>query len=141
MKIIKVQYGAGIPDKFTGIVEYEDGDKKEWYKEGKYHREDGPAKEYSDGSKVWYIEGKLHREDGPALDFTSGYKEWWIDNCGYHKETLEDLIELCIFLGKEKGKHGLVWLRFLDEDEIEEFPIIPGMDTSELQIMENKNGI
>ena len=43
MNIIKVQYGADIPDNFTGIVEYEDGDKKEWYKEGKYHREDGPA--------------------------------------------------------------------------------------------------
>jgi hypothetical protein len=131
MKIIKVQYGADIPNGFTGIVEYEDGDRKEWYKEGNLHREDGPAREYSDGSKTWYKEGKHHRMDGPAIDFANGYKEWWIDNCGYHKETLEDLIELCIFIGKEKGKYDLEWLKFLYEDEIKEFPIIPGMGIDE----------
>ena len=34
---------------------------------GHYHREDGPAVEYVDGSKEWFIEGKHHREGGPAI--------------------------------------------------------------------------
>ena len=29
---------------------------------GDYHREDGPAIEYSDGSKSWFINGKLYTE-------------------------------------------------------------------------------
>jgi len=31
---------------------------KEWYLNGKHHREDGPAVEYSDGTKEWYLYGK-----------------------------------------------------------------------------------
>jgi len=30
------------------------------------HREDGPAVEWYNGSKEWYKNAKLHREDGPA---------------------------------------------------------------------------
>ena len=141
MNIIKVQYGADIPDNFTGIVEYEDGDKKEWYKEGKYHREDGPAIEHENGSKEWWFEDKIHRIDGPAVEYSDETKGWWIDGIHYAERNLEYFCKNCIFLGKEKGKHGLVWLKFLDEDEIEEFPIIPGMDISSLQRMESKNGI
>lgn len=33
---------------------------KTWFKNGKLHREDGPAIETSDGSKYWYFKGKLH---------------------------------------------------------------------------------
>ncbi len=32
---------------------------------GELHREDGPAIEYTSGTKMWYQNGKLHREDGP----------------------------------------------------------------------------
>jgi hypothetical protein len=63
---------------------YEDGS-KEWYLNGKLHREDGPAREYSDGNKVWYLNGKLHREDGPAREYASGYKSWWL-NGKLHRE-------------------------------------------------------
>jgi hypothetical protein len=28
-------------------------------KKGLYHREDGPALKYSDGTSFWYVEGKL----------------------------------------------------------------------------------
>ncbi len=35
------------------------GDKR-WYLDGKLHREDGPAVEYSDGSKYWYLNGKRY---------------------------------------------------------------------------------
>lgn len=31
--------------------------------------------EFVDGSKYWYVHGKLHREDGPAIEWTNGTKE------------------------------------------------------------------
>ena len=52
---------------------------KEWYLNGKLHREDGPAIEYASGSKEWYLHGKRHREDGPAVERITGYKEYWVN--------------------------------------------------------------
>ena len=43
------------------------------------HREDGPAIEWSNGTKSWYRDGKRHREDGPAIETLSGFKEWWVE--------------------------------------------------------------
>jgi hypothetical protein len=42
-----------------------------------YHREDGPAIEYSDGTKFWYKNDERHREDGPAIQFANGLKKYW----------------------------------------------------------------
>jgi hypothetical protein len=47
---------------------------------GQYHRTDGPAIFYVDGSQEWYINGKRHRVDGPAYTGINGYQEWWINN-------------------------------------------------------------
>jgi hypothetical protein len=52
---------------------------KEWYLDGKHHREDGPAIEYAGGSKSWCINGSFHREDGPAIEWYDGGKSWWYD--------------------------------------------------------------
>jgi len=51
-----------------------------WFKNSRLHREDGPAIEWSNGSKEWYLEGKIHRIDGPALIRNDGYKQWYIDD-------------------------------------------------------------
>ena len=61
---------------------------KEWYINGKRHREDGPAIEFYDGEKLWYKNGLIHREDGPATEYTDGYKEWYLNNIcyGYNKK-------------------------------------------------------
>ena len=56
-----------------------------YLKNGKRHREDGPAIEYANGNKVWYINDKLHREDGPAVEYANGDKEWYI-NGKRHRE-------------------------------------------------------
>ena len=53
----------------------EDGTER-WYRNGRRHREDGPAIIYADGSEFWYKNGKLHREDGPAIIYAGGTKEW-----------------------------------------------------------------
>ena len=53
---------------------------KHWYINGKRHREDGPAIEYSSGTKFWYINDKLHRTDGPAIEDSNGYTAWYIND-------------------------------------------------------------
>ena len=57
---------------------YADGGKI-WYLNGKLHREDGPAIEYTDVNEQWYLNGKLHREDGPAIEHTNGDKYWYLN--------------------------------------------------------------
>ena len=64
---------------------------KEWWLNGKRHREDGPAFEYADGYKEWYLDGELHREDGPAVEKANGEKEWWLNNEKADPETIADL--------------------------------------------------
>lgn len=58
---------------------------KYWYKNGQYHREDGPAIERADGTKEWYLNGKPHREDGPAVEYANGTKLWYL-NGKHHRE-------------------------------------------------------
>ena len=153
MNIIKLKYTETIPENYTGIVEWENGDKywykngnfhredgpaierangsKEWWINGNLHREDGPAVEYSNGNKYWYIEGKRHNLNGPAIELANGTKEWWIDN-----ESIKKVINISnkIFLGKEKGKFGIEWLKFLGEEGFEEYPLVPGIPPYEFRI-------
>jgi hypothetical protein len=60
-------------------VEYLDGTKK-WYINGLRHRKDGPAIEWACVLKMWCIHDELHREDGPAVEWLGGSKEWYIHN-------------------------------------------------------------
>jgi len=45
-----MQRGLDMPKNYTGIVEWEHGEKC-WYKNGNLHREDGPAVVGKDGEK------------------------------------------------------------------------------------------
>ena len=65
-------------------IEWSDGS-KHWYLNGKWHREDGPAVELADGSKYWWLNGKRHREDGPAIELADGSKHWY-SNGKLHRE-------------------------------------------------------
>jgi hypothetical protein len=71
---------------------------KEWYQDGKLHREDGHAREYADGTKQWFLNDKCHRDDGPAIEYANGYNEWWL----HGKEYTEDLYRLTQFNNKCK---------------------------------------
>ena len=82
---------------------YKDDYIKSWWINGKPHRswknfqqEDGPAIEYSDGYKEWYINGKRHREDGPAIELSNGNKWWWLNGLNYYSEERynEEIIEM-----------------------------------------------
>ena len=52
---------------------------KEWWINGKRHREDGPAIEYASSSKHWCLNDELHREDGPAIERANGTKSWYLN--------------------------------------------------------------
>lgn len=55
-------------------------------RKGQYHREDGPAVEWSSGRKVWMQNNQYHRTDGPAVEWADGTKEWWVEG----KEITQD---------------------------------------------------
>lgn len=63
-----------------------------WFKQGKLHKEDGPAfhqKMFSHHYE-WYVDGKLHKLDGPAcFRIYCGYElpgSYYIDGVHYSKE-------------------------------------------------------
>ena len=75
---------------------------EEWDGLGKfditYHRLDGPAREWRDGTKQWFKEGRRHREDGPAIEDQSAYgagsyAAWYIEGKSYNKEDYDKLIQ------------------------------------------------
>ena len=66
------------PYNFTGIIEDHNGT-KQWWVNGKQHREDGPAWENPNGTKYWMNNGLCHRIDGPAIEHNGGLKYWYIN--------------------------------------------------------------
>ena len=70
----------GKPHREDGPArEYANGTKY-WLLHGKLHREDGPAYESANGDKFWCLNDKLHREDGPAMEWANGSKSWFLND-------------------------------------------------------------
>ena len=42
---------------------------------------------------VWIKNGKPHREDGPAIEYASGKKEWWVNGVEYTEEEFNQWLE------------------------------------------------
>ena len=53
------------------------GDRIEWWQNNQLHRTNGPAIEYSNGTRSWYQNNQLHRTDGPAIECINGRKHWY----------------------------------------------------------------
>jgi hypothetical protein len=94
LKPVKEAFGQDIQKNLSKYVykKFDDGREfiqdptlKVWSLNGVRHREDGPAVEYTSGTKEWWLNGVLHREDGPAFEYVSGNKEWWL-NGDLHRE-------------------------------------------------------
>ena len=67
------------------------------------------------GDKEWWLNGKLHREDGPAYERPDGTKKWWLNNKKVHPETLVDLwLERGVFCWYDETTETL---SFGEEDE------------------------
>jgi hypothetical protein len=95
----------------------EDGNKY-YYKDKEMtirHRSDGPAVEYSHGTKSWLVDKKLHRLDGPAIEYINGRRSWFIKGESLSEKefnirtaptlelTLEDIaVRFCVDVSKIK---------------------------------------
>jgi len=42
------------------------------------------------GDRYWYLNGKRHREDGPAIEYSNGRRWWYLNGIEY---TEEDFIK------------------------------------------------
>jgi hypothetical protein len=80
-------------------IEWSSGTKA-WYQNGKLYRDDGPTVERADGTKEWCqnielhrIDGELHRIDGPAVEWADGSKEWWLNGKQYTEEEFNKAIK------------------------------------------------
>ena len=62
----------------TYEVNVNDGGTKFWWINGKLHREDGPACEWTDGDKAWYLNGEELTEE-EFLKKTSSVKEMTVE--------------------------------------------------------------
>ncbi len=107
MKTLKIKYGDEIPSNYTGIVELPSGTKV-WYKNGLYHREDGPSFIYYNGEKEWWLAGK------------------WIWDSSRSKIDLRN----CIILSKETHPEypTVQVLKYVNKNGIQEQIMIPGME-------------
>lgn len=127
MKTIRIHHHKNAPMDFIGIVEWFDEEnitiEKRFLKEGKIHREDGPAVECWNGKKEWWIEGKLHREDGPAVEYSNGDGRFYLENRYYIKLNLKDHVVLDYY----RGNYNLMWYKLLDENKVFDHPDIPGI--------------
>ena len=92
---IEYRNDKGLLHRSNGpAIEYSNGS-KEWYINGKFHREDGPAIEHFNGTKVWWLNGNCHREDGPAVEYHNGSKEWFLNGeCYLEQEWQQEVIKI-----------------------------------------------
>jgi len=79
----------------------------------KFHRLDGPAVEYSDGSKYWLINGNYHQNIGHSIECRNGPK-YWLFKGKHHRigGSYHSYDDLWFIYGKEYSKKGyinIVW--------------------------------
>jgi hypothetical protein len=60
-----------------------------WYINGERHRLDGPACIWADGTQAWFVNGKYHRLDGPAIIWVDGTQYWYVNDNNITKEVEE----------------------------------------------------
>ena len=78
-----------------------------------------------DGSKSWYKDGKRHQLNGPAKIWANGHKEWWVEGKEFKQINLKDYVVLDYY----KGDYDLMWYKILGKNKIFEYPDIPGLIT------------
>ena len=74
--LYKAVVPQGSPWKAVG-AQFNDSGYTVYLKDGKAHREDGPALEFENGQLEYWLDGQQHREDGPALITTEGIESWF----------------------------------------------------------------
>lgn len=65
-----------------------------YWKNGLQHCENGPAEYIFNKHKAWFINGKLHRLDGPAIEWSDGRVEYYINGKHYFKNEYFEALDL-----------------------------------------------
>jgi hypothetical protein len=78
-----------------------------WFLNGKQHREDGPAIEFTDGTKFWFVNDYCHRVDGPAIEWNTGICCWYINGVRY--KNIESYCKAANITGVSKTLFLLKW--------------------------------
>ena len=78
MKKIKIEDRSFLPQNYSGIVEYPNGEKV-WYKDGLVHSYNNkPAVIGIFGTRYWFENGEIHRgNDKPAIVYINGRRAWY----------------------------------------------------------------
>jgi hypothetical protein len=61
-----------------------------WYEEKSYDTLCNGCYKTSNGIH-WYVNGKHHREDGPACEYTNEMKSWYLNDRVVYTDTFNDL--------------------------------------------------
>lgn len=88
--MIEFQHTNDVPYKFTGICKILQDNTIRYYKDGLFHRHDGPAIIWQNGAKSWRVFGKHHREDGAAIQCKNGYEEYCYNDIWYSEIQSDD---------------------------------------------------
>jgi len=113
MREITISMFEDFPEYFTGIITV--------YIPG------GPHEENTDYYKLYLKNGKYHREDGPAKIWNDGFKEWWLDHVCYGDNRILVESNNLIILESKIGEYNLMWDTVLDKNSIKNIPRIPGL--------------
>jgi len=79
--IVGIEYRDkdGKPHRDDGPARFLIDGTQTWFQHGLIHRDDDePAIIYKDGEKHWYKEGKLHRKGAPAIMSPDGAEAWYL---------------------------------------------------------------
>jgi hypothetical protein len=138
----KEKHGDVSPDGESTLIMDINGDKFWTSKQGHYHRLDGPAIEFANGTKQWLVNGLPHRLDGPAIEWADGDKQWWINGVNYSYEDWKKEVEhrknLDTIYGKGTKQSGLN-LKGLTEQEEKNGDVSPdGESTLKMYINGDK---
>lgn len=96
---VEVFPDGAIGWRLNGVYHRDEGPAVTWvdgsefyFRNGRFHRDDGPAVKYSDGTEKYFRNGKCHREDGPAVKWANGKEAYYLNGVLYSKEKFDKLI-------------------------------------------------
>lgn len=80
---------------------WDDG-KKEWYKDGMRHRDDGGAAIYGGGGDMeFYVDGRRHNSEGLAIIKNDGDGEYWLNDCYLDSDQYNNAITHNLLVSKD----------------------------------------
>jgi len=74
---------------------------KSWFKNGYFHRENGPSFEGQNGYREWRQNGKRHRLDGPAVAWCDGTNSWYLNDEKPLEVKNQNIMGNSIVVGKD----------------------------------------